>query len=87
LTCVWTTTKPRQSLKYSNALSVERIHRTWDVIAKDDPRWDAVYALMALDNPVPLAASELPAIMAMHAAAVRRLSALLAVDATAHDPE
>jgi hypothetical protein len=69
------------------ANAIERIHRSWDVIATSDERWDGIYALMALDNPTPMASSGLPAITAIRATVVRLLSALLAVDATAREPE
>ena len=63
------------------------MHRTWDVLDVSDQRWDAIVALLALDNPTPMAASGQPAIVALHAELVRLLSALLTVDATVPEPE
>jgi hypothetical protein len=67
--------------------AIERLQRTWDVLEVSDQRWDAIVALLALDNPTPIASSGNPAIVALHAELVRLLSALLTVDATVPESE
>jgi hypothetical protein len=67
--------------------AIERLPRTWDVLEVSDQRWDAIVALLALDNPTLMASSGNPAIVALHATFVRLLSALLTVDATVPEPE